>query len=642
MLSVPYFFSLLLATSPASNNNVPGTTNVKNSFLIDARDAMARNDTDAAFQFLSDAFAQNANTPGLMSSFEDLFRLKIKLHNDSIDRMGLASLLSDLNRFEEAAEEFRNVVEKEQLGGPLQEKAASMLFRTEAANCAWKTIDKDSITLLESVRDSVSSGRVPAVHPYEALMWPCISIKDASDIATLYAKRAMGDFSLTSNNLLLPRQTVQSKVEVIASRKPMDPMRQRIKLGYISPDFTGRHPLAFLMQDVFRFHDTSLFEIYIYSPYESDNSPEVEKIKSSAYHWTVLSSPAQNMADAIRSDDLDILIDLCGYTGTSLIAEVMAHRVAPIQIGYMGFPASTGAPFIDFMICDKVVVPPEELSIRRYYSENCIFMPHCYFVNSHKFLASSSSDSIDTGSSMHHVHSLPEQGFVYCCHSRPEKIDPVTYRSWLRVIKAVRHKGAQVGNPRLANAVLWLLRSGNEMERNLREIATQEFELADEALVFADNAPRDDHLRRLKVADLFLDTPAYNAHTVGVDCLSAGVPMVSLLRETAATSQLTVNDGDVATEKLASRVGASLLKSIGLDVFIASTMDEYEAIMERCATDHAWFSEVKTYLVDAKERSPLFDTERWVKNLEAALIEVSSSSSQRMSPNFDVYVIDEG
>ena len=116
--------------------------------------------------------------------------------------------------------------------------------------------------------------------------------------------------------------------------------------------------------------------------------------------------------------------------------------------------------------------------------------------------------------------------------------------------------------------------------------------------------------------------------------------MVSLLRETTATSQLTVNDGDVATEKLASRVGASLLKSIGLDVFIASTMDEYEAIMERCATDHAWFSEVKAYLVDAKERSPLFDTERWVKNLEAALIEVSTFT-QRMSSNFDVYVIDE-
>ena len=472
-------------------------------------------------------------------------------------------------------------------------------------------------------------------------MWPCLSLKDASDIASLYAKRAMGDFSVTSqDNLSLPRQPVRTKVEAVAGRK-QDIIRQRIKLGYISPDFTGKHPLAFLMQDVFRFHDPSLFEIYIYSPYESDNSPEVEKIKSSADHWTVLSPPVQNMADTIRSDDLDILIDLCGYTGTSLIAEVMAHRVTPIQIGYMGFPASTGAPFIDFMICDKVVVPPEELSIRQYYSENCIFMPHCYFVNSHKFLASSSGSSNKGVDLSRNIHGLPEEGFIYCCHSRPEKIDPITYRSWLRVLKAVRDRGVQVGNPRLANAVLWLLRSGNEMERNLRQIATQEFGLVDEALIFADNAPRDDHLNRLKVADLFLDTPAYNAHTVGVDCLSAGVPMVSLLRETTTTSQFTINDeGHVATEKLASRVGASLLKSIGLDNCIASTMDEYEAIMERSATDHAWFSEIKTHLVNARDQSPLFDTERWVKNLEAALIEVSSPS-QRMSTNFDVYVIDE-
>lgn len=625
MIFIPYLAALLLATSPTSQNAPATIAMEENTFLVQARNAMKQNDTDAAFQSLSQVFAINANTPGLMNCFEDLFRLKIRLNNDSIDRMGLASLLSDLGRFEEAAVEFRNVVENEHLGGPLQEKAASMLFRTEAANCAWKTIDQDSETLVASVRHALQYGRIPAVHPYEALMWPCLSLKESSQIASMYAERAMESTSNLQDRL--PRTSIPSKVHVCSGQRPRT-IKQRIKLGYISPDFTGKHPLAFLMQDVFRFHDSSSFEIYIYSPYESDNSPEVEKIKSAADHWTVLSAPAQNMVDTILADDLDILIDLCGYTGTSLIAEVMARRVAPVQIGYMGFPASTGAPFIDFMICDKVVVPPDDLSIRQHYSENLIFMPHCYFVNSHKFLTRKESNVL------RHIHGLPELGFVYCCHSRPEKIDPNTYRSWLRVLKSIRQKGAQEGNAQLANAVLWLLRSGTVMEQNLRDLAGNEFGLADDSLVFADKAPRDDHLNRLQLADVFLDTPAYNAHTVGVDCLSAGVPMVSLLRKVTQS----IDSGSVGTEKLASRVGASLLKSIGLDACIASTMDEYEAIMEACATNPGWFTEIKSHLIDSRSSSPLFDTDRWVKNLEAGLIEISSQS---ILSDVDVLVTDE-
>lgn len=280
-------------------------------------------------------------------------------------------------------------------------------------------------------------------------MWPCLSLQDSSEIASVYAMRASGKFFDTSE--ILPRRNPQERLEV----SPLNGHRRgkKIRLGYISPDFTGRHPLAFLMQDYFRLHDTACCKVHIYSPYESDESPEVEKIKQATNHWTVLPSSAEDMANKILADNLDILIDLCGYTGTSIIAEVMARRVAPVQIGYMGFPASSGAEFIDFMICDEVVVPPADASIRSHYSENIIYMPHCYFVNSHRYLFDTIENMTQTDRS---ENGLPVSGFVFCCHSRPEKIDPITFRSWLRALKEVREKGRIGGIPQQASAVIWL------------------------------------------------------------------------------------------------------------------------------------------------------------------------------------------
>lgn len=168
----------------------------------------------------------------------------------------------------------------------------------------------------------------------------------------------------------------------------------------------------------------------------------------------------------------------------------------------------------------------------------------------------------------------------------------------------------------------------------MRKLAKEEYELSNEALVFADKAPRYQHLRRLQLADLFLDTPAYNAHTVGIDCLSFGVPMISLLRDSSES----IGKRRIATEKLASRVGASLLKAVGLDELIVPTMMEYEAMMKRCALDDVWFSQMKERLHRDRAQSPLFDTQRWVTNLEAALIAIESNTEKT---NYDVFVIDE-
>ncbi|CAJ1935636.1 unnamed protein product [Cylindrotheca closterium] len=629
MVSLYFIWTFLLSNPLLPQQTV--SRDEGSSFLASARHAMSQNDTDAAFQYLSEAFFRNPNLVGLYSCFEDLFRLKISLNNDDVDRMGLASLLSDIGRYEEAANELREMLSTKNdvshMDQALHKKARSTLFRNEAAICSWDSYDADSVAMLESVRDDLAVNILPSVHPYEALMWPCLSLEDASSIARSYASRTMGSVVDTKPRLETPERVYAY------TRNDEKVHNSRIKVAYISPDFTGVHPLAFLMQDVFRLHDNSRFDIYVYSLNDSDLSPEVEKIKAAASKWTVLSSSVDDMVETIRADGLDMLIDLCGYTGTSLIAEIMARRAAPVQIAYMGFPASSCAPFIDFMICDEIVVPPTEMSIRKHYSESLIYMPHCYFVNSHRYLLERIKRFANPTRSQ---NSLPKHGFIFCCHSRPDKIDPITFDSWVGVIKQIRDEGKREKNPQKENAILWLLRSCAEMERNLRQRSRNGFQLDDDAIIFADKVSRDEHLLRLQLVDLFLDTPAYNAHTVGVDCLSVGVPMVSLLRKTPESTM----GNEIATEKLASRVGASLLTSVGLPELVAPDMTTYQSIMKRCVTDEEWFSSLKERLSNHLEYAPLFDTKRWVDNFESALFAIDCEW-KKSKRDFDVFVIEK-
>jgi protein O-GlcNAc transferase len=578
----------------------------------------------------------------------------------------------------------------------MMDKATSMLFRTRAAICDWRNYTKASYDLVQSTRQTLAANNcdpfgttTPAVHPFEALTWPCLSIDDATRIAHTYSKRAtiesqeqqeqqqrhQSDYSTNWSDIdsrlsrtEFPFVTV-NKDDVDNNGGERDDEKV-IKLGYISPDFTSKHPLAFLMQDVFRLHDTESFQLHIYSlGEESDDSSEVSKIYSSTTstddnnRWTVLKGSINAMSQTIQNDKLDILIDLCGYTGTSLVANIMSMKVAPIQIAYMGYPASTAAQYIDYMIADEIVIPSE---LRQYYTESILYMPHCYFVNSHKFLPNmmaatttsdeevSNNESPSTAAAAipRSTYNLPSSpAFVFCCHSRPDKIDPETFSTWIRALKRTREYGKQHSRIDMANACLWLLKSDQIMEDNLRSVISKGFdgyveEDLQESLIFSDKVPRDEHLHRLSLADVFLDTPSYNAHTVGCDCLSAGVPMISLLQKHSHTrdddsSFQEQHGGQYFTDKLSSRVGASLLKNVGGQLgskLVASTMDEYEECMVQCAiNDNNWFSPaMERHLLDTRTTSPLFDTERWVKNLEIGLKRMNSLDDL----DTDIYIID--
>jgi protein O-GlcNAc transferase len=586
------------------------------SLLSRAQSLVQQRDTDAAFATLSEIYAVDPNARGLTNLFEACLQLRVEEFGDTQDRFGLAALLLDQERYEEASVQLRRILSsQDDPGEGVLGKASSMLFRTNAACCQWETYLEDSEKLVASLQLSSRGSDpndVPSVHPFEALKWPCISLAQATQIASLYARRSIS--STMQNSNIEGQIQWKEKVPTMTVSRESDsklPLQRKIRLGYLSPDFTSLHPLAFLMQHVFRHHNRENFEIKLYSLSRDDKGPEVHNIMQGSDSYTVLPAGSpKTLAKQIRNDDLDILVDLCGYAGTDRVSQIMSLRPAPIQVSYMGYPASSGAPYIDYLVCDPIVVPPD---LRKFYTEKLIWMPHCYFVNSHATSVSHLLvDSDEERRELRQKNQLPEDTFVYCCHSRPDKIDPSTFRTWLSALKRARQT---------CTAVLWLLRSGSEMEQNLRRIARQEFQIEDEALVFCNVAPRDVHLQRLGCADLFLDTPAYNAHTLGCDTLFAGVPMISLLRP-AAVQDKAMDPLFVKTDKLASRVGASLLKAAGLEELICNGMREYADVMVRCATEKQWYSSIRNRMCESRLRCPLFDTQRWVENLEVALRQI--------------------
>ena len=573
--------------SVSSLHSTPPTAE---ELVVSARQSLAQNDTDTAFAQLAQAHATNANAPGLFAAFEEVFRARISLYNDPLDRLGLGSLLLEREKYSEAAIEFKAVLDDATLTDETsRERAASSLFRCKANVCDWSGYDDDCAALVGAVRSSLEANQLPTVHPYEALMWPCLSLPDAAKIGAQYGARA-----LASVNTALPLPDLSPR----ASRYKET---GKLRIGYLSNDFTGRHPLGFLMQDVFRFHSSD-FEVYIYSLMQYDSSPEIEKIRDSASGgWKELLGSPYDSAKTIRADDLDILVDLTIYNGPANEAEILAHRVAPIQISHEGFPATCGCPpLIDYIVCDKITVP---VHLRHYYSERKLYMPNCFFVNSHRYLPTNGMNGSVCEVTREEV-GLPENGFIFCAHHRSDKIDPRTFRTWLRALT------------RVPASYLWILSAGDEMEQNLRTIASEEFGIGGNRLIFSEKVPRNDHLLRIRLADLFLDTPAYNAHTTGCDCLVNGIPMVSLLRSISA------GEGEVSTDKMPSRVGASFLHTLGLDELIASDMRAYEDVMVKCATGAQWYSGIRGRLEKNRFSSPLFNANEWIKVWEAGLKEL--------------------
>ncbi|MBW0004110.1 MAG: tetratricopeptide repeat protein [Hyphomicrobiales bacterium] len=351
----------------------------------------------------------------------------------------------------------------------------------------------------------------------------------------------------------------------------------KTRIAYLSADFHG-HATSFLMADLFESHDRDRFEVFGISFGLDDGSQTRRRIIKAFDHFRdVRDLDDLEVAKLLSELEIDIAVDLKGYTQHARFG-VFAHRPAPIQVSYLGFPGTTGADFIDYVIADEIVLPFDQ---QPFWSEKIVHLPDCYQANDrNRQIAERTPTRSECG--------LPERGFVFCSFNNSYKITPVFFDIWMRLLAKVE------------GSVLWLLRDNSAAERHLRREAASRG-IGPERLIFAERLPLAEHLARHRLADLFLDTLPVNAHTTASDALWAGLPVLTCLGKS-----------------FVARVAASLLNAVGLPELVTLSLDEYEALALKLAREPALLRGYRKRLEKGRSTAPLFDTDRFRRHLERA------------------------
>jgi protein O-GlcNAc transferase len=431
--------------------------------------------------------------------------------------------------------------------------AFSQLVYQRRRACDWSSFARDQQTLRDLVRQGA---RVP---PFFLLA------TDADPGEQLACARRWVEPFARAAPLLPARESVLRERE-----------RDRIRLAYLSADF-HQHATAHLAAELFERHNRARFEVFAYSYGPDDGSAIRRRIEGAFEHFIDIRplSHAQ-AAQGIRSDAIDILIDLKGHTLNARTA-LLAARPAPVQVNYLGYPGTMGADFIDYIIADRIVTPPEQ---QIFFTEKLVTLPGCYQPSDTRRTPAAPPSRRECG--------LPAEGFVFCCFNNTYKITPAIFDIWMRLLK------------RVPSSVLWLLESNELARRNLCREAEQRG-VDPGRLVFAPIKPIVEHLARHRHADLFLDTLPCNAHTTANDALWAGLPVLTCAGAT-----------------FAGRVAASAVAAAGLPELIAPTLEAYERLALDLARAPVRLRAMRESLETNRAAAPLFDIAACARNLETA------------------------
>ena len=418
--------------------------------------------------------------------------------------------------------------------------------------CDWQRRDEDE----RRVAAGIKAGRT-VLTPF----WQCAVSNSAAD-SLLVAR-------LTGRGLMPPQLWRGERYD-----------HDKVRIAYCSSDFRD-HVVADVMAGCFEHHDRSGFEITAISWAPDDRSATRRRIVAAFDRFIDVRSVTDlKAARLIREHEVDIVIDLNGYSGNRRTG-IFAHRPAPVQVVYQGYPGTMGLPFYDYIIADRFVIPPERQS---HYSEQVVYLPYTYMPHDNtREITTRTPTRVEAG--------LPPRGFVFASHNNDYKLNPQTFDIWMRLLRNVE------------GSVLWLKSLNPWAMINLRREASARG-ITPDRIIFAPRLHRkEDHLARLRLADLFLDTCPYNAHATACDALWAGVPVLTCPGNT-----------------LPSRVAASLLYAVDLPYLIAGSLGEYEATAVALARDPGRLAQIKTRLESNRHVAPLFDTARFTRELEAAYI----------------------
>jgi predicted O-linked N-acetylglucosamine transferase (SPINDLY family) len=579
----------------------------------------ARDDLLGAVKTYRAGLHVQAQNPGLKANLGTaLYRLgdrteALTLWNDAlrqvphmaVARLGLANDLRNRGDFAGAERELRKAVDAEPrnaqfrltLGGTLRHasdivgaireleqaraldptlsEAACELARCYQAICAWDELE-GLMPGLRAEFAKANAGQPCAITPFFALSLP-VPPEERAAVARGQSKRA-------AQRALVEWRGAAPLTFTVAPR-------DRLTIGYLSSDLR-EHPMSHLIGYLFGAHDRTRVSVDVYAIGPDDASIYRRRIEHDADRFVDLRE--LNNAEAaklIHKNGVDILIDLNGPTRLAR-QEITAMRPAPITATWIGFPGATGAAFYDYAIADRVVAPPADESL---YGERLCRLPHTYFPNDRW--------PPDMGPPRsREAEGLPATGMVFCCFCVPYKIEQETFRRWMAILQSV------------PGSVLWLLSGASIMQERLRAAALAAG-IDPVRLIFATRKPKPDHLARIGLADLMLDTMTYGGHTTVSDALLAGVPAISRL-------------GD----DFASRVGASLLTTLGLQDLIVPDLDRYERLAVTLGRDTAARDAVRSRLQSALPTCILFDPQRFAHSLERAYWEMWSLYSAGKAP----------
>ena len=440
------------------------------------------------------------------------------------------------------------------------------LIGARTAVCDWRTLAPDLnrvVAGIEGGRDDINPFTVLGLLDAPALQLAC---------ARQYCAREQP-----------PNPQLGKLVRKTASTK--------IRVGYYSADLHD-HATAYLMAELFERHDHDGFEWFAFSFGPHSDSAMRQRLRRPFERFLdVRAHSDREVAQLSRELGIDIAVDLKGFTQDSRMG-IFARRCAPVQVSYLGYPGTTGAPYMDYVIADRVVLPP---ALHAHFSEKVVTLPHSYQVNdAQRHIAERVFTREEVG--------LPPEGFVFCCFNNNYKILPATFDAWMRILAAV------------PGSVLWLLEDSALAASNLRREA-QARGIDAARLVFAARMPLAEHLARHRLADLFIDTLPCNAHTTTSDALWAGLPVLTL-----------------AGQAFAGRVAASLLTAVGLPELVTTSAADYEARAIALARDPAQLRALRERLWANRATAPLFDARLFARHLEAAFVAMNERSLQNLPP----------
>lgn len=516
---------------------------------------------DRAIAYLTKAlkikpdYAEAHNNLGLIfkesrryNEANDRFIKALKFKPDLADALNnQGNTLVALERFDEAIRCFT----KSLTINPSDAQTRAARLFLSAHICDWDAIDTD----VNAITTLGISG--PVVTPFSLL-----SLEDSPSRHQVRSER----YATQKYGRLSPQLAAPPCV------KP-----DRLRIGYFSADFR-LHAMMHLMAKLFEVHDRTRFTLHAFSIGPNNGDPMTMRLTEAFDEFHDVQALSDEQISVLaRERQIDLAIDLNGYTSDARPG-IFAYRPAPVQINYLGYPGTTGAKFMDYIIADKIIIPVNE---QKHYSEKIIYLPDAYQANDN-------SREISNKPMTRSEFGLPDEGFVFCCFNNSQKIGRREFDIWMRLLDQI------------SGSVLWLFKPNNWAEANLKKEAEKRG-IDGERVVFAEHLPLSEHLARHRLADLFLDTFNYNAHTTASDALWAGLPLVTRI-----------------AQGFAARVAGSLLTAIGLPELITDTDEGYESLALQLASDPERLSAIKLKLKKNRDTTPLFDTERFARHIEEA------------------------